>query len=625
MSLSILNVTQNYDNPDDDLIFKEEIEVQKPAETSQEKIKPVEQPKIEINLPKTELKPKEKKREWSPDKKILEEMPELVAKPVTYSKDEFKASEDKSLKNFTDESAKEDAKMTVTEMRLKNSNIDKVMHKFGIKKLSIPDDTLEGKTIRFRILNASSDPKPEVAETKLTEIFNDLIQNYPEFILERVGEKPNQNNPVVVQGQEIDADITTESIQTEPAPKVVNEEQVDIIINKKDAPDLTFSKEEIDKIKKARTIQLKIVDDMDLKFNSIEEENDIDTIDQVLNTYRKKIKDISAVLPASRYRCSIRGLSFTELMDISYQGEMNDSDRLKKIWTMIYDHIINPSIQFEEYRYFIDPKTNKEVKITPEMDTNEISENDIKTRTKFEDFMRKTASADFQFLLWKIICATSMDTELITITCNNEVNGKVCGNRYDCLYSPNDLLDMDSIDPEILKDMKETAEATTPEAIQKSFKESLVNKTNTVELPSSKIKVIFGHISAYDFTTTLFNVYEELDEEEENHNLDKEALSGILQAVKGFLIPKDDKGNYIKVSNPKGMIKIYRTLNEIDYYTLIEITKMIVFPYQFKYRIKDTKCPVCKRTQEVDVDNLSDLLFLVSQAMNQTQVTLTKI
>jgi hypothetical protein len=184
---------------------------------------------------------------------------------------------------------------------------------------------------------------------------------------------------------------------------------------------------------------------------------------------------------------------------------------------------------------------------------------------------------------------------------------------------------MDSIDPTILQSMKETAEATTEEAILKSFKESLVNKVNTVELPSSKIKVVFGHISAYDFTNTLFKVYEELDEEEDDHNIDKEALSGILQAVKGFLIPKDDKGNYMKVSNPKGIIKIYRTLNEIDYYTLIEITKMIVIPYQFKYRIKDTLCPKCKKTQEVVVDNLSDLLFLVSQAMNQTQVTLTKM
>ena len=629
MSLSILNVAQNYDNPEDDLIFKDEVIEAKPVEVK-EKVKPQPKPEtqqVEINPPKSEIKPKEKKREWTPDAKVLNEMPELAAKPITYSKEEFKAKDDKSLKNFTDESAKEDAKMTVTEMRTKNANIDKVMRKLGIKKLSIPDDNLEGKTYRFRILNAASDPKSDIAEDHLTKIFTEMMKEFPEFILEKYSDEPKPDQSVK-DGQVIDNLVTTDLSQNiekkEEEPKQVNEDQVDIIIDKKDAPELTFSDEEIDKIKKARTIRLQIVDDMDLKFNSIEEEDDINVIDNVLNAYRKKIKDVSAVLPASRYRCSIRGLTFTELMDISYQSELNDQDRLRKIWTMIYDHIINPSVPFEEYRYYIDPKTHKEVKITPEMNTNEISENDIKTRSRFEDFMRKTASADFQFLIWKVICATSLDSELISITCNNEIDGKPCGNRYDWIYSPADLLDMNSISKEILANMEETANATTPEAIMKSFNESLVNKVNTVELPSSKIKVLFGHISAYDFTNTLFKVYEKLDEEESN-SIDKEALSGILQAVKGFLIPKDDKGNYMKVVNPEGIIKIYHTLNEIDYFTILEIVKMVVFPFQFKFRIKDTKCQRCKKVQDVDVDNLSDLLFLVSQAMNQTQITLKKI
>ena len=628
MNPSILNVAQNYDNPEDDLIFKDEIIEAKPVEVK-EKIKPQakeETQKVEINPPKSEIKPKEKKREWTPDTKVINEMPELAAKPITYSKEEFKVKDDKSLKNFTDESAKEDAKMTVSEMRTKNANIDKVMRKLGIKKLSIPDDNLEGKTYRFRILNAASDPKSEVAEDHLTKIFIEMMKEFPEFILEKYSDEPKPDQSVQ-DGQVIDDLVTTDlsqNIEKKEEPKQVNEDQVDIIIDKKDAPELTFSDEEIDKIKKARTIRLQIVDDMDLKFNSIEEEDDINVIDDVLNAYRKKIKDVSAVLPASRYRCSIRGLTFTELMDISYQSELNDQDRLKKIWTMIYDHIINPSIPFEEYRYYIDPKTHKEVKITPEMDTNTIGDNIIKTRSRFEDFMRKTASADFQFLIWKIICATSLDSELISITCNNEIDGKPCGNRYDWIYSPADLLDMNSVSKEILANMEETANATTPEAIMKSFNESLVNKVNTVELPSSKIKVLFGHISAYDFTNTLFKVYEKLDEEESNA-IDKEALSGILQAIKGFLIPKDDKGNYMKIINPEGIIKIYRTLNEIDYFTILEIVKMVVFPFQFKFRIKDTKCKRCKKVQDVEVDNLSDLLFLVSQAMNQTQITLKKI
>ena len=261
MSLSILNVAQNYDNPEDDLIFKDEVIEAKPVEVK-EKVKPQPKPEtqqVEINPPKSEIKPKEKKREWTPDAKVLNEMPELAAKPITYSKEEFKAKDDKSLKNFTDESAKEDAKMTVTEMRTKNANIDKVMRKLGIKKLSIPDDNLEGKTYRFRILNAASDPKSDIAEDHLTKIFTEMMKEFPEFILEKYSDEPKPDQSVK-DGQVIDNLVTTDLSQNiekkEEEPKQVNEDQVDIIIDKKDAPELTFSDEEIDKIKKARTIRL---------------------------------------------------------------------------------------------------------------------------------------------------------------------------------------------------------------------------------------------------------------------------------------------------------------------------------------------------------------------------------
>ena len=60
MSLSILNVTQNYDNPEDDLIFKEEVIDVKPIENKEAKQEVKETPKVDIKPPHSEIKPKEK-------------------------------------------------------------------------------------------------------------------------------------------------------------------------------------------------------------------------------------------------------------------------------------------------------------------------------------------------------------------------------------------------------------------------------------------------------------------------------------------------------------------------------------------------------------------------------------
>ena len=119
-------------------------------------------------------------------------------------------------------------------MRTKNANIDKVMKKLGIKKLSIPDDNLEGKTYRFRILNAASDPKPERAEEKLKAIIQEMIKEFPEFV--KTWEDKSKNKAdAPVSGENIDDFITPDNEDDEPIEQpVVNSDELTIIIDKKD-------------------------------------------------------------------------------------------------------------------------------------------------------------------------------------------------------------------------------------------------------------------------------------------------------------------------------------------------------------------------------------------------------
>lgn len=623
MSLSILNVAQNFD-ADDDSVFKEEPE-QKPIEQKIIKEEPKQEVKKEITPPhstiETNPQPKKKDKEWTPDAAVLNEMPELVSKPVTYSKDEYIASAKSELRNLQDDTTANDAQMTITEMRTKNKNIDKVLKELGIKRLGIPDDNMEGKTYRFRILNAASDPKPERAEEKLKAIIQEMIKEFPEFV--KTWEDSSKNKAdAPVSGENIDEFITSDNEDDEPIGQpVVNSDELTIVIDKKDAPDVTFNEEELEKIRRARTIELQIVDDMELKFNTIEEEDNENIVESVLTEFKRKVKDVTVVLPASKYRASIDGLSFPDIMDLSYHQELSPVDSMKKLWTIVFEHLSNSSIPFKAYSYFLNNK--KEKVIIDESFVGQVPEGTkIYKVSKFEDFMQKTSVVDLQFLLWKLLCATTLDSELLTVTCMNEKHGKVCGHQYSWVYSPNQLLDESSVSEAIMNEMEEVGKADTDEEIKKLFKDSLVNKSNIVELPCSKMKVIFGHMSAYDFITKLFPAVQDLIENSKNQS--EMYLTGILQCIKAFLIPKDDQGNYMKISNPNLIIKTYKSLNEIDSMALVKIIDMVLEPYSFKYMIKGAKCPKCKHKQDIDVGEVQQLLFLVSQALEQTQIILKR-
>jgi hypothetical protein len=276
---------------------------------------------------------------------------------------------------------------------------------------------------------------------------------------------------------------------------------------------------------------------------------------------------------------------------LTHSQELTNIDGEKKKWSIVYDHIKNPSIgPFED----------------------------------FDDFLKKTSFIDLDFILWKILCATSMEKEIITIDCHGKPGGILCNKSYDWIYSPRELLLMNTVNPAIAEEMKKTGEAGSIEDIKKNYMSSMLNMNNIVELPTSKFGVIFGHISAYEYLDSVYPLIRSTqDEENKNIMPSQEYAYYTLMAIKGLILPKND-GTFIKVTDIQNMMKIMKTLNEIDWQTILELVRIMTEPYQFKFALRDICCPHCKTKSDIPIGDMTRLLFIVARSLSSVQVVLKR-
>lgn len=590
---------------------------------------------------------KKQKTPWVPDEKLIEGMNEFTSDPVTYDKKDLEVNEDGTLKNIIDEDAKEESREAMDEMSRKYANIEDAKKRHGIVNFQIPEGEYHAL-----IFAAAGDTNYKRAQDALDEIFNEIKSVHPEFIRDWAeGYPKNESSNIsnvpttpaeekVTENIEVNENIKEETAAVSVEPSIpsnnnINEEMPDgedvkVIINKTDLPNVSWTEEDISKIRKSRSIELNIVENQDLEYTNIEEV-DPKWVDAVLMPYQRKSNDIVAALPASKYRATFTGLTYTEVIDLSNSTEMNTIDGERKKWSICFNHIKNQSIgPWEEYILYIDPMTRKTMRISLE-DSDKIPENvdpeTIHKVSKFEDFLRKTSFMDLEYMLWKILCATTMDQEIIQIDCHAIMdNGKDCGNHYDWIYSPTELLDMSTINPAVLEEIEKTATVSGKD-IMDNYNSSMLRLNNTAKLHTSGISVVFGHISAYEYLDSVYEKIQSLDNEEEYNDptIASRSLNyATLSVVKAFLIPKEN-GGFIRITGADNILKVINTLDEIDWQTLAELVRIMLEPYEFKYSMRDIVCPKCKNRSNIPINSMAKLLFIVARSLSSVNVVLKKI
>ena len=579
--------------------------------------------------PKTESKKEEKAEpgEWRPDAKLTEGMDEFQASGAVYDKDDVVF--ERQIVNGADEELQDNTRENMNDLERKEANIEEAKKRHGITKLQIPAGELQ---VRF-LLAAGSHDHAE-AQDLLDQLLDEVEKTYPEMILERVdgskaattvkGDEPVPEEPNVTKIEIDDHPNTIEGVDD----PVEDGDDVKVVIDKSQASDIVWSEDEIAKIKKSRTLELNIVEAADLNFGSIDDIPD-NAVDAVLETYQRKTNDIAAPLPASHYRATFSGLTYPEVVDLSSANSINTLDGEKMKWTIVFNHMRNVSIgPWEEYDLYTDPDTHKQVKVGIDDDIPaNVPDENIHRVTKFEDFLRKTSYIDLEYCLWKILCATAMDKEVIAIDCHSDIgDGKICGNSYDWIYSPNELLSIEECDPTVLENMEKTTQATTVADALEHYKTSPVCSTNYVELHSSGFKAIYGHISAYEYLNEMYTKMKELSDEADKSNpeaISKALIYELMVAVKAILIP-NGRGGYTRIKGFDNVVKVLSRLDEIDYETLSQIKNMMITPYQFKFSIRGIVCPKCKNRSSIPINDMTTLLFIVARSLSNVNITLKR-
>lgn len=573
---------------------------------------PVVEPKQEAEY--TTIKQKKRKQPWTPDAETLASLPESNVAPVTYSRDEIKMEEDEGLKNISDDNAEAASEETKSDLSRKLDNIELAKKRHGIKYLFIPPGQHQ-----VAILTAASDTDRNRAQKGIDEILEEIKQYYPEFI---EFEKPD----------EPEADSTTENVvsdngDTPEISKVISDE-VTVVIDKSQLAEVAWSEEEIDKIRKSRKVHLDIVEERNLNYSQIEDVED-NIVDTILAPYARRVNDIVSPLPASKYRCTFTGLSYPEVIDLSNSQELNNLDGEKKKWSIAYNHIKNQSIgPWEEYKYYVDPTTKKKIKMNvTDILPAHVNPDTVVFVSKFEDFLMKTSFVDLDYILWKILCATAMDEEIISIDCHavNEKTGKECGHSHDWVYRPSDLIIAESIPAAVLEDMDVTLRATSMEEAKEIYQSSMLNTQNVATLTTSGFKVVFGHISAYDYLTEVYGALESLSDQQDDVSYASRSLNyATMTVIKSFLIPQEN-GKYARIKGVNNLMKVVDQLDEIDWQTITELVRIMLEPYQFKYALRDIICPKCKTRSMIPIANMERLLFIVARSLSSVSVELKKI
>jgi hypothetical protein len=548
---------------------------------------------------------------WQPSDELTEDMEELQGQVgVVYDKDEVQEGIDTELQNITDDMVAQEAVDQFDEMDRQQFNIDRAKAKLGIKHLQIPPGPLQ-----VEVLNAASDTDANRGFQSTVVALKGVVDMLPEVVLEwlpghgpqsQAGapaplprdpdsppmpaefEDETESGASVGDGsqQEVGPQERTEPTAIDPNPSAEQAGDLKIIIDKSQAAEVVFDSEERDKITKARSVELEIREVRELQYAVIDDPDDKNDIDMVLQQYTRKFNDISVSLPASRYRCTLTGLSYPEILDLSYSQDLNNLDGERKKWTIAYGHIRNASIgQFAD----------------------------------FNDFIQKTSYLDLDFILWGILCATCMPKEIVSIDCHT----KNCGNSYDWLYSPNALLQLDKIAANVLEEMKVTGEASTGEEIEKNYNESMLKLDNSIKLPSSQFVICFGHVSAYTYLNHIYGKMQSLKESDQT--MMSEAMAAtVLPIIKYILLPNSTGNGYRKVTNVEDIMKVIQVLDNVDFKTLTELMSIMTDPYELTFVLIDILCPKCKQKSSITIEDMGRLLFIIAQSLSSVNVVLKR-
>ena len=299
----------------------------------------------------------------------------------------------------------------------------------------------------------------------------------------------------------------------------------------------------------------------------------------------------------------MRPINWFDFIKLTAPTSQNAPDNELKKWSVIYEHIKNPSIgEFEN----------------------------------FEDFLKKTKYQDRELLMWGLLVATADDVEPLSIKCGNPK----CNNQIKIKYNPRKLVHLDE---SLIPSWYDDAYKASPGAEAYKVWESVNGRRKRYKLPNTGIIAEVNEPSAYEFITVklplmndLYKRYRpdgQMTEVDMNDPsmLEFDYLSTNAMFVSALTIVRNEQGKRkeYRYTNWEDIEKIITTgLDAEDSGILLKIiekTRTNVTPVAF--RVDNVDCPVCGRHEEyIPINDIgSTLLFQVSRRLSNTQINLIEM
>ena len=495
--------------------------------------------------------------------------------------------------------------------------VNRVVAKYKLISGGIPESVTEvnGKTVsgRLQVMGELTDLYHANGE-KITPEFEDVILGnwiMPDgtLAINNINENGIVIDKTMYSGQYNPANSTVKNEKSENTKEVVPEEPVKeaatININVEPKTPVTVNVD--DSITSEMTtekivnIHVKEVSEKDMQAATIIENSNKPGI---INVYDPGINDVPVTLPLSAYRCVLRSINWFDFIRLTAPTSKNSSDIELKRWSVIYNHIKNPSIgEFES----------------------------------FEDFLQKTKYQDKELLMWGLLVATADDEETLSIKCGNPK----CRRPIKIQYRPRTIVHIDENNP--ATELWKKAEAASVGSDAYKIWEDANRKRRRYRLPNTGIIVEINEPSAYEFVTEklplvnkIFKRYQpdkEMNEVDMNNEsmIEFDYLSANALFISAMTIIRNENGEdkEYRFTNWDDIEVIITTALDAEdsgiLLKIIEKSRSNVSPVTF--RVDNINCPACGRHEEyIPIDDIgSTLLFQVSRRLNNTQINLIEM
>ena len=338
-----------------------------------------------------------------------------------------------------------------------------------------------------------------------------------------------------------------------------------------DPNNLGLTKEEHQKLEKVKKVRLVVVEDVDLaniKIERPEEEHKADYVKSIEGSLSK----YSVPMPMLGDFVNFRGAQLVQMVSIVNYEDARIDEIINTKASLIYEKLIGGSIM-QKY-----DSTGKII-------------------MSYQEFANKFAYQDIDMALYGILCASSMEENSTSLTCQG------CSHQWMQNYNLKSLLRLENISPEF----KERVDSI------------LSNKSNDIEMrklfesmrKASRFKSPFTN-NIYDLSYPSIARATNLLKRINPDDTVMAYLSAVALYLSRILIYNEAKDTYVEINADETplLLETMKSLSNEDVNMLAkQIREDLYYVPQF---ILPATCPSCGKKSEIPV-SVEDLIFLIAR------------